>query len=404
MKLLKLLFLLLFLSSPVTLLAGIISFQLSWQAGEVTSAIQPSVTWSGITNPASRDWIGLYVAGAPEGQFIEWMYVSCSKSPGSARASGSCSFPIPANLAAGNYEFRLFANDGFTRLAVLSTVVLPLTDSTNAPDGFKVERKTGTAPFTEIAKTGLEPRYVDSIETGPGGFTVCWRVAAFNSAGDSDYTNEACEFINYVAPEALLVTSDPDPKVTGRVAWSNINNPSSTDWMGLYQPGLSDGAFLMWFYTDCSHVGTRVLESGSCLFTLSPNMPEGNYEFRFFANNGFVRIAISNLFTIQDPGPAITVEPAFVNSGQPFVVSWESLETPYRATDWIGVYRPGADATAFLDWFYIGSCTTAAQQHGTDGSCSIALNLPSGDYELRLYPNDGFQGLIDTASITVLAP
>ena len=45
------------------------------------------------------------------------MYVSCSKSPGTSRASGSCPFTVPSTLAPGNYQLRLLANNGYTLLA-----------------------------------------------------------------------------------------------------------------------------------------------------------------------------------------------------------------------------------------------------------------------------------------------
>jgi len=75
-----------------------------------------TATWSGIAAPAARDWIGLYTPGAANASFIDWIYVSCSKTPGTGRASGSCSFVVPTTVAPGTYQLRLFANDGFTLL------------------------------------------------------------------------------------------------------------------------------------------------------------------------------------------------------------------------------------------------------------------------------------------------
>ena len=57
-----------------------------------------TASWSGIASPSSTDWIGLYTPGAANAAFIEWIYVSCSKTPGGARASGSCTFGIPGGL------------------------------------------------------------------------------------------------------------------------------------------------------------------------------------------------------------------------------------------------------------------------------------------------------------------
>lgn len=74
-----------------------------------------TVSWSGIRTPTPTDWLGLYAPGSADTAFIDWIYVSCSKTPGSAMASGSCPFVVPV-LAPGIYEMRLFANDGFTNL------------------------------------------------------------------------------------------------------------------------------------------------------------------------------------------------------------------------------------------------------------------------------------------------
>ena len=73
-----------------------------------------TATWSGIAAPTATDWIGLYTPGAANTSFIDWIYVSCSQTPGAARASGSCPFVVPSTVAPGTYQLRLLANDGFT--------------------------------------------------------------------------------------------------------------------------------------------------------------------------------------------------------------------------------------------------------------------------------------------------
>src|SRR5262245_34956865 len=94
-----------------------------------------SVSWSGISAPTSTDWIGLYSPGAANTSFISWFYVSCSTTAGSARASGSCSFVLPASLSGGSYELRLFANDGFTRLAITNSFTVTTGGSPPPPTG-----------------------------------------------------------------------------------------------------------------------------------------------------------------------------------------------------------------------------------------------------------------------------
>src|SRR5262249_52279739 len=90
-----------------------------------------TATWSGITTPTPKDWIGLYASGSADQTFISRIYVSCSKSPGTAQASGSCPYSLPRKISLGSYELRLFANDGFTRLATSGTFTVSTSKSTS---------------------------------------------------------------------------------------------------------------------------------------------------------------------------------------------------------------------------------------------------------------------------------
>jgi uncharacterized delta-60 repeat protein len=77
-----------------------------------------TATWSGISEPTDKDWIGIYSPGAANREPIDWIYVSCSKTPGDPQAEGSCPIVLPWwTLTPGEYELRLFANDSLTRLA-----------------------------------------------------------------------------------------------------------------------------------------------------------------------------------------------------------------------------------------------------------------------------------------------
>jgi len=81
-----------------------------------------TATWNGIAPPSATDWSGLYLPGTSNTAYIDWVYVSCIKSPGNALPSGSCPFVVPATVAQATYELRLLGNDGFTSLAVSNSV------------------------------------------------------------------------------------------------------------------------------------------------------------------------------------------------------------------------------------------------------------------------------------------
>ena len=88
--------------------------------------------------------------------------------------------------------------------AFAAQVTLQWSDNSNDEDGFKIERRLRQDPvdaYAEIGSVGANINtYTDaSIQTST---LYCYRVRAFNVAGASDYTNEACLL---VTPSGLVV-------------------------------------------------------------------------------------------------------------------------------------------------------------------------------------------------------
>ncbi len=81
-----------------------------------------TVTWGQIPNPSSLDWIGLFIPGSSDTAYIDYLYVGCSLTP--PAASGTCSFPIPVQRNPGTYEFRLFSNGTYNRMATSNPVTI----------------------------------------------------------------------------------------------------------------------------------------------------------------------------------------------------------------------------------------------------------------------------------------
>jgi hypothetical protein len=101
----------------VTAAGGTSTASLSVTPGTVAAGASVTVSWSGIASAAGADWFGLFRPGSASTAFIDWLYVSCGKSVGTPRASGSCPFVVPANLGAGSYELRLHSNNSYTSIA-----------------------------------------------------------------------------------------------------------------------------------------------------------------------------------------------------------------------------------------------------------------------------------------------
>jgi hypothetical protein len=134
-----------------------------------------TATWSGIGAPSATDWIGLYAPGTLEPAYIDWIYVSCTKSPTSAQAAGSCPFTIPSTLAAGLYELRLFGNDtavqltpsGGVYVAVSVSATLSVSPTTVAPGDTVTATWSGIGAPSATDWIGLyatgapDPAYID---------------------------------------------------------------------------------------------------------------------------------------------------------------------------------------------------------------------------------------------------
>jgi Fibronectin type III domain len=92
------------------------------------SAVGPggtvTVSWNNVSGAAVKDWLGRYAGGSGDVYYEDWKYTSsCAQNPGgSAKTSGSCTFTMP--LSPGTYEFRLFANDSYARLATSAPVMV----------------------------------------------------------------------------------------------------------------------------------------------------------------------------------------------------------------------------------------------------------------------------------------
>src|SRR5262245_36910426 len=112
-----------------------------------------TTAWGEIDSPTPRDWVGLYAAGANDTDFQAWVYVSCSHTPTTAAATGVCAFGLPNRLPSGLYEMRLFANDGFERLATSETFTV-------SPG------RSDTVTFSSI-NDAVPSRFFDASTTGP---------------------------------------------------------------------------------------------------------------------------------------------------------------------------------------------------------------------------------------------
>jgi agmatine deiminase len=106
--------------------------------------------------------------------------------------------------------------------------------------------------------------------------------------------------VSSVSPRGSITTnvSSVSPRGSVTVSWSGVSSPAVKDWLGLYQSGAANSAYLKWKYdSSCTRTaGLTAKVSGSCLFTM-PNTT-GTYEFRLLVDDSDADIATSPTLTV----------------------------------------------------------------------------------------------------------
>jgi len=404
---------------------------LSATPGSVAAGGSVTATWSGIPSPTTTDWIGLYVPGTANTAYLAWIYVSCSQTPGSAMASGSCAFPIPGGLTPGTYELRLLSNNGFTLLATSNNfTVTGVGPTLSASPSSVVAGASVTATWSGIPS----PTTTDWIGLyAPGAANtayIAWVYVSCTQTPGSAMASGSCALAipggltpgtyqlrllsnngytllatsnNFTVTGPTLGVAPTSVPAGGSVTatWSGIASPTTTDWIGLYMPGAANTAYLAWIYVSCSQMAGAAMAAGSCAFTIPSGMTPGTYELRLLANNGFTRLATSGALTVTTAGPGLSASPPTVVAGGSVTATWSAIPSP-TTTDWIGLYMPGAANTAYIAWVYV-SCSQTPGAAMAAGSCPFTIpgTLTPGTYELRLLSNNGYTGLATSNPMTV---
>jgi glucose/arabinose dehydrogenase len=397
-----------------------------------------TATWNDIASPTATDWIGLYTPGAADTSYITWIYVSCFQASGGAAAAGSCAFHIPTTVMPGTYQLRLFASNGYTRLAVSNTLTVSSTGGagptltaspTTVAAGASVTATwSGIASPTATDWIGLYVAgtadtsylgwiYVSCAQT-PGSAAAAGSCAFAVPSGTTPGGYELRLFANngytrlatsnpFTVSAATTLTASPTTVAAGgsvTATWSAIASPSPTDWIGLYTPGAGDMAYVTWIYVSCSQAPGAATAAGSCPFAIPGGLTPGTYQLRLYASNGYTRLATSNAFTVTAAGgggASLGVTPTTVPRGGSVTVTWSGIPSP-TPRDWIGLYASDAADTAVVARIYV-SCSQVPGAAAAAGACKFLISpgATPGLYQLRLFSNDTFTRLAVSNALTV---
>ncbi|HEY7658246.1 MAG TPA: S8 family serine peptidase [Burkholderiales bacterium] len=303
--------------ATITVVPGCTGGALSASPTSVAAGGSVTATWSAVCAPTVADWIGLYVPGAPDSGYLSYRYTT-------GTASGNVPFAIPNSVAPGTYELRLFSNNSVTRLAVSNSfqIVAGCTGGSlsaspaNLPAGGSVTAMwSGLCGPTSRDWIGVflpgaaNTAYVAwGYTTGAASGSISLALPASLAQGtyelrlfsNGGYTRLATSNTFAVGAAcsggANLSASPASVPKGGAVTatWSNVCNPTSRDWIGVFAPGAPNSYYVAWRYTT----GTA---SGSVPLTIPSSLAPGTYELRLFANNGYFLLGKSNAFTVTSP-------------------------------------------------------------------------------------------------------
>ena len=430
-----------------------------WQSGRINAAaaVQPPATltvtpttvansgsvtasWTTVPAPATNDWIGLFRPGDSDLNYISFVWTSsCTNSAvgTTARASGSCPFTMSG--LGGTFELRYFSHGTFIRLAKPATVteapfvpavlnVSPTSVVGGNPVNAAFSNVTpaatndwiGLFPLTAADSAYLDYEWTSSCTKTVGSTAQSAGTCSFPmpaTAGSYELRLfRAGTFTKLATSATITVTAPPPPALSVSptaaaggnsvsASFSNVIPAATNDWIGLFQTGDADAAYLDYEWTSsCSKAqGATAVSSGTCAFPMPAT--SGSYELRLFRAGTFTKLATSATITVSGaPAPALSVSPTTIVGGNPVTASFSNV-TPDATNDWIGLFHPGDADTAYSDYEWTSSCskTQAATAVGS-GTCAFPMPTTAGSYELRLFRAGTFTKLATSATITVTAP
>lgn len=297
-----------------TLLSAVLSILcFSGIASAQTLTVSPSpaivgepmtLTFTAPAGSSPTDWIGFYNTGDPNTAFQSVNYTG-------GATSGTFNFYGPTTP--GTYEFRYLTDNSYNSVATSNTLIVEpavgftLTPSIQSASEGQMVSVNWTAPAGRpstdwigvFAEGETDNRNYDPTQwIYTGGATAGTFTFAMPAGGSYVVRYLLRDGYTHVAESPLIgseysVTAAPTTVSAGgqvTATWTAPAGTSSTDWIGLFPVG---GTSEQWI----SYVYTGGAPTGSSVFT-APSTP-GQYEFRYYLNDGNFEVARSETITVQ---------------------------------------------------------------------------------------------------------
>jgi subtilisin family serine protease len=297
-----------------------------------------------------------------------------------------------ANLAvSGDYTFTTAASSaGYTLTATPSSVSLggTLTVSWTAPSGRPANDWVALYQVGAPNTTYLWYQYTNGAVSGSFSVTAPSQAGQyeFRYLLQNGYTDVARSSAVSVTSGGYTLTAAPtelNPGGALTVSWTAPAGRPTNDWIGLFQVGAANNAYVWYQYTGGAASGT---------FHLTAPSPLGQYEFHYLLQNTYNLATTSNQVAIDLAGTyTLTATPSTVSPGGGLSVNW-SAPSGRPTNDWIGLFQVGAPNTSYVWYSFTGGATS--------GSFNLPAPAQAGTYEFRYLLQNGYTSIATSGAVT----
>ncbi len=335
------------------------------------------------------DWVGLFPVGATNRAYVDWWYLN-GQHTAPATGLSAASFSIVAPTPEGAYELRFFLNNSYTfagrsevflvaDLPVVSISGVMVTEGDAGDSEAVVEVRLSHAAGWPVsvpwstrdveAVSGLDYTAGSGVvEFAPGetlrevriavhgdvGLEVNERLAVDLSAATGGTLGVASAYVTILNDDSstATVTATPGLVSPGSVVTASVSGGPGypTDWVGLYAVGAGDRAFIQWWYLNGQRTAPATGLSAASFPIVAPAL-EGEYELRFFLNNGYTFAGRSPVLLVADL-PVVSVSGVMTeedaeavmrfSAGRRFKNEFEGLRPPVNPAARGGAAQPEA--------------------------------------------------------------
>ena len=354
-----------------------------------------------LTNGAggTGDWLAFAPVGTPNTGYVLSTYVGAGVT--------TRTWTIAAPATGGTYEFRLFADYVYTRLATSPSVtVAPLAPAPTVSSLQPASAVAGTGPITltvngsgftstAVVRWNGADRATTFASTAQLRATIpAADLAAIGSAQVTVFVpapgggvSSPITFPITATPPAPALTVSQTSVIGGASVTVTLTNGAggSGDWISFADVTTPNASYLQYTYVGAG-VTTRT-------WTVTTPPSGGTFEFRLFLNNTFTRSATSPSVVVAPAAtPVLTVDSATVAPGAPITVT---LTQGFGGSgDWISFAPTGVANTGYLAWTYVGAGVTTR-------TWTVAAPTTTGTYEFRLFLNNNFTRTATSPTVTV---